>query len=113
MGKLEVTYVNSILRELGKYFAFEYSEPTYGDDYIEIKLIKYPLNNSEPTVVSIRNNNVVVFSVNCKPNIPNLPVKQSEYTRATRFGTGWTKITCNKDNIMKVLAQLPTLSTYI
>lgn len=117
--KLDIAYWNDVMEGLGQYYDIRHIKPLYGKEYIQFELIKEPLSNSKPTVVTIKSNKRIVFSVDCKQNanklqkeLQNIGINQTIYKRSPEF-KGRVRIVCGHKQIDRFLGQLSTLSQYI
>jgi hypothetical protein len=112
--RLDIAFLNSVIRELHKYgFKFEYIVPLYNENYIQFKLIRETLNNTQPTVMTIKSNGNITFSVDRNSPIPNISATQTLYTASSKF-KGWTRISCGYKSIFTFFSQLgPSIALYL
>lgn len=102
---LDIAFFNKVMRKLSEYFELKYIPPLYNDDYIQFELHKEQLNNPNPTVITIKSNGRITFTVNRKPNIPKISATQTEYSASAKY-KGWTRISCGHKSIDTFFAEL-------
>lgn len=103
--QLDIAFFNKIMRTLSNYFELTYIPPLYNDDYIQFELHKQVLNNPKPTIITIKSNGRITFTVNRGVNIPNISATQSRYTASEKF-KGWTRISCGHKSIDTFFSEL-------
>lgn len=102
---LDINLFNKVMRELNKYFTLKYLPPLYNDDYIQFELHKEIMNNPNPTIITIKSNGRITFTVDRKINIPNISATQSEYTGTGNY-KGCLRISCGHKSIDTFFTEL-------
>lgn len=95
---LDIAFFNKVMRQLSGYFELKYIPPLYNDDYIQFELHKPILNNPNPTIITIKSNGRITFTVDRNVDIPNISATQSRYSASAKF-KGWTRISCGHKSI--------------
>ena len=110
---LDIAFFNKVMRKLSDHFELRYIPPLYNDDYIQFELLKPILNNPKPTIVTIKSNGRITFTVNRSVDIPNISATQSRYSSSTKY-KGWTRISSGPKSIDSFFNEIgPNIANYL
>lgn len=104
--RLDIEFFNKVMRRLSEYFQLQYIPPLYSDEYIQFELIRKSFSrNQKPTIITIKSNKRITFTVDCKPNIPKISATQTKYSASEKY-KGWTRISCGEKSIDTFLEEM-------